>query len=281
MRLLVAHDGRDGGRDALELARVLASADEDASAVVVTVLVPGPLPTEYAQLDAEQATDAEPPLDEARQALAEIEVETRAYAGSSPAGVITNLAEGEDFDMIVIGSPHRGAIGRVVLGSVAESLLSGAPVDVAVAPAGYAQAGHDPPQEIVVGYDGAPEAQVALERAEAVARHSNAKLKLVTVVTPPVAAPVMVPGAYAPESPPEPDRVMSEGLNSVDRTLAAETVRLDGDPATQLLRTCEEGADLLVVGSRGYGPLARVLLGSVSRRVIHRAPCPVLVVRRR
>ncbi len=281
MRLLAAHDGREGGRDALELARVLASADEDASAVVVTVLVPGPLPMEYAQLDEEQATDAEPPLDEARQVLAEIEVETRVYAGSSPAGVLTNLAEGEDFDMIVIGSPHRGAIGRVVLGSVAESLLSGAPVDVAVAPAGYAQAGHDPPREIVVGYDGAPEAQVALERAEAVARHSNARLKLVTVVTPPVAAPVMVPGAYAPESPPEPDRVMSEGLNSVDRTLAAETVRLDGDPATQLLRTCEEGADLLVVGSRGYGPLARVLLGSVSRRVIHRAPCPVLVVRRR
>ena len=68
---------------------------------------------------------------------------------------------------------------------------------------------------------------------------------------------------------------------AVDSALAAETVRLDGDPAIQLVRACEEGADLLVVGSRGYGPLARVLLGSVSRRVTHSAPCPVVVVRRR
>ena len=142
--MLVAHDGRDGGRDALELARVLASCEEDSSALVVTVLVTGPRVTEYALLDPEAATVTATPLDEARHALAEIEVETRAYAGGSPAGLLTNLAEGEDFDLIVIGSPHRGAIGRVVLGSVGESLLSGAPVDVAVAPAGYARAVHDP-----------------------------------------------------------------------------------------------------------------------------------------
>jgi nucleotide-binding universal stress UspA family protein len=57
-------------------------------------------------------------------------------------------------------------------------------------------------------------------------------------------------------------------------------VRLDGDPASELTRECAEGVDLLVVGSRGYGPLARVLLGSVSRKVVQDAPCPVLVVRR-
>ncbi len=281
MRLLVAHDGRDGGRDALEIARVLASSEADASALVVTVLVSGPRAMEYALLDVAETGDAEPPLEEARTALSEIEVETRAYVGGSPAGVLTDLAEAEDIDMIVIGSSHRGTIGRVVLGSVAESLLSGAPVDVVVAPAGYARAHHDPPRDIVVGYDGAPEARAALERAEALATGSNARIKLVTVVTPPVSAPVMVPGAFAPESPPEPDRVMNKGVNSVDRALAAEALRLDGDPATQLLRVCEEGADLLVVGSRGYGPLARVLLGSVSRKVIRRAPCPVIVVRRR
>ena len=90
----------------------------------------------------------------------------------------------------------------------------------------------------------------------------------------------MVPGAFAPESPPEPDRVMTEGLSSVDRALAAETARLDGDPATELIRACEEGADLLVVGSRAMGRSTRVLLGSVSRKVIRKAPCPVLIVPR-
>lgn len=281
MRLLVAHDGRDGGRDALELARILATPDPDASALVVNVSATGLLPLEYALLSAEEATDAEPLFEEARDALAGMEIETRAYGGSSPAGILTMLAEREDFDAIVVGSPHRGVFGRILLGSVAKSLLNGAPADVAVAPKGYAQAPHETLRDIAVGYDGTPEAKLALRRAEGLAKPPNARLKLLTVVKPPVAAPVMVPGAYAPESPPEPDRVILEGINSVDPALAAAPVRLDGDPARQLMSACEEDpVDLLVLGSRGYGPLARVLLGSVSRRIVQDAPCPVLTVRR-
>lgn len=280
MRLLVAFDGNDGGRDALELARVLAAPEQDASALVVTVLFSGPLPMEYALLPEEQAHEAEPLLEEARKKLSGIDVETRAYGGGSAAGILTRLAEQEDFDIIVVGSPHRGALGRVMLGSVAMSLLNGASADVAVAPKGYAEAQHEAPRDIAVGYDGTPESKGALQRAEALAKRSNARIKLLTVVTPPVAAPVMVPGVYAPESPPEPDKVIREGLDSVDRALAAEPTRLDGDPAMELLRACEEGVDLLVLGSRGYGPLTRVLLGSVSRKVIGNAPCPVLAVRR-
>jgi len=280
MRLLIALDGSDGGRDALELARVLAASEQDASALVVTVLFTGPLPMEYALLPAEEAHEAEPLLEEAREKLPGIDVEARAYGGGSPAGILTELSEREDFDVIVVGSPHRGAIGRVMLGSVAMSLLNGAPVDVAVAPKGYAEAQHGALRDISVGYDGAPESQAALQRAEALAKHTSARIKLLTVVRPPVAAPVMVPGAYAPESPPEPDKVIREGLDSVDHALAAESTRLDGDPAMELLRACEEGVDLLVLGSRGYGPLTRVLLGSVSRRVTRNAPCPVLAVRR-
>lgn len=280
MRLLVAFDGSDGGRDALELARVLAAPEQDASALVVTVLFTGPLPMEYALLPEEEAHEAEPLLEEAREKLSGIDVETHAYGGGSAAGILTRLAEQEDFDAIVVGSPHRGALGRVMLGSVATSLLNGAPADVAVAPKGYARDEHERIGEIAVGYDGGPEARIALQRAETLAKRSNAKIKLLTVVRPPVVAPVMVPGAYAPESPPEPDKVIHEGLDSVDSSLAVEPTRLDGDPAMQLRRACEEGVDLLVLGSRGYGPLARVLVGSVSRKVIQDAPCPVLAVRR-
>jgi nucleotide-binding universal stress UspA family protein len=281
MRLLVGFDGSEGGRDALELARVLSASEQDASAVVATVLFTGPLPIAHALLPAEEAAEAEPLQEEARERLAGVGIEARAYGGGSPAAILTRLAEEEDFDAIVVGSPHRGAIGRVLLGSVAMSLLSGAPADVAVAPKGYAESEHaEALRDIAVGYDGDPEARAALERAEALAKRSNARLKLLTVVTPPVAAPVMVPGVYAPETPLEPDRVIREGLASVDRALAAEPARFDGDPATELLRACEEGIDLLVLGSRGYGPLTRVLLGSVSRQVIGDAPCPVLVVPR-
>lgn len=281
MRLLVAHDGRDGGRDALELARVLADCAEQASALVVHSLYSGSLPMEYARLPEDEAGEADPVFAEAEDALADLEVETRAYGGGSPAGILTRLAEEEEFDAIVVGSPHRGAIGRVVLGSVAESLLNGAPADVAVAPAGYADEMHWRVREIAVGYDGSPESKLALQRAEALAEGPNAKIELVTVVVPPVARPVMVPGAYAPQVPPEPEKVINQGVHSIDHSLAAMAVRRDGDPAAQLLEACAERVDLLVVGSRGYGPLARVLLGSVSREVIRKAPCPVLMVRRR
>ena len=279
MRLLVGLDDREGGRDALELARVLASEEGD-SLVVVTVLFGGPLPMEYALLSEDEAGEAGPLLEEAREKLAGLDVETRAYGGGSPAGILTTLAEREDFDAIVVGSPHRGPLGRVFIGSVASSLLNGSPADVAVAPAGYAQADHETFRDIAVGYDGSPEAKVALRRAEDLSKRSNARITLVTVVKPPVAPPVMVPSAPAPEIPLQPERVINEGIRSVDDCLAAESIRLDGDPAIELAGACEDGVDMLVVGSRGYGPLTRVLVGSVSRRVIQKAPCPVLAVRR-
>lgn len=55
---------------------------------------------------------------------------------------------------------------------------------------------------------------------------------------------------------------------------------LGGPPAETLAEACEDGVDLLVAGSRGYGPLSRVLLGSVTTQLIGMAPCPVLVVPR-
>jgi nucleotide-binding universal stress UspA family protein len=278
MRLLVGVDQREGGKDALELARVL-GATSDSSALVVTVLFGGLLPAEYALLPDEEAREAEPLLREARETLAGMEVETRAYGGCSPAGVLTTLAESEDFDAIIVGSPHRGVFGRVLIGSVAKSLLNGAPTDVAVAPKGFAQKEHDSLKDIAVGYDGSTESKVALERAESLARTFNSRIRVLTVVKPPAPVPVLVP-AYQPEFPPQADKVIDEGVNSVDPALAAEGTRLDGDPATELARRCEEGVDLMVLGSRGYGPMARVLLGSVSRQLLPKAPCPVLVVSR-
>lgn len=279
MRLLIGIDKHSGGVDALELARVLGG-EAEASAMVVSVLYGGALAPEYTRLSAEESKEAEPLFADARARLAGFTLETRAYGGASPAAVLTKLAEDDEFDAIVVGSPHRGAIGRVMLGSVANSLLNGAPTNVAVAPRGYAEEQHEAPRKIGVGYDGNPEAKFALQQAEALAKRSNAKIEILTVVRPPVAAPMFAPGVYSPQSPADPDRVLNEGVNSVDPSLAAERVRLDGDPAMELLRACERGVDLLVVGSRGYGPMTRVLLGSVGRELALKAPCPVLVARR-
>jgi nucleotide-binding universal stress UspA family protein len=278
VRLLVGFDGSDEGRDALELARVLAL-ESAANIMVVTVLFGGPLPVDLAGLADEEAEEAEPIFDEARAKLAGIPVETRAFGGASPGAILTVLAEEGGFDAIVIGSPHRGAIGRVLIGSVARNLLSGAPCDVLVAPKGYAAEDHAAFRSIAVAYDGAPEAKAALKRAEELAGLSNATIEVLTAVSAPVV--VAVPGAgYAPQSPPEPDKVLKEAVDSIDPGLGARARRLDGPPAREIPEACREGVDLLVTGSRGYGPVTRVLLGSVSRQILNDAPCPVLVVPR-
>lgn len=278
MRLLVGYDGSDGGRDALELTRVLAEA-LNASVMVVAVIPYGPLPVPYEMLEDEEAERAHPLLEEARKLLAGIEVETRAFGGGSPAGVINDLAEREGMETIVVGSPHRGPLGRALIGSVADGLLHGAPCEVSVATRGYASEEHGPFRTIAVAYDDTPESKAALERAEAIARACRATIVIFTVAAPPA----IVPGAagYTPAIPPQAGSIVTRAVKSVSEDLAATGRALAGVPAGAIAEACEEvGADLLVAGSRGYGPVLRVLLGSVSTALVHRAPCPVLVVPR-
>jgi len=68
-----------------------------------------------------------------------------------------------------------------------------------------------------------------------------------------------------------------EHERAVERAPGAESAFLIGDPATELARESEV-AELLVLGSRNYGPAPAVLLGDVSRRVAETAACPVLIV---
>jgi nucleotide-binding universal stress UspA family protein len=275
-RLMVGFDGSDGGRDALELARVLATALE-AEVSAVAVLPYAPLPISYAPLEGD-AEEAGPLLEEARSWLDDFEVEARAFGGGSPAMVLTQRAEEDDVDLIVVGSPHRGPVGRVLIGSVADGLLHGAPCAVAVAPRDFAIERHEPFRTIAVAYDGTDEAKAALVRAEAIALPMRARIRVLTAVAPLVPLPGTI--GYVPPEPPEPDKVLTEAVNSVDDRLAADGRRLEGPPGRVVAEACEEDVDLLVAGSRRYGPVMRVLLGSVSTKLVHKAPCPVLVVPR-
>lgn len=278
MRLLVGYDGSDGAKDALELARVMAEAT-GASLLVAAVLPYGPLPIPYEMLEEEEAERAAPLFEEAKKLLGGVEIETRAFGGGTPAGVINDLAEREGVETIVVGSPHRGPVGRALIGSVADGLLHGAPCEVTVAPRGYAGVEHGPFRTIAVAYDDTPESKAALRRAEAIARACRATIVVYTVAAPAVA----VPGAtgYTPAVPPQAGAIVTRAVKSVSEDLAATGRALAGVPAGAIAEACEEtGADLLVAGSRGYGPVLRALLGSVSTQLVHRAPCPVLVVPR-
>jgi nucleotide-binding universal stress UspA family protein len=277
--LLIGFDGSEGGRDALELGRVFAS-PTDADFLVVTVFPYGPFPIGFVALQEKAARDAEPLFAEAREVLGEDAVETQVFGGGSAAWVMNHFAEQDRADLLVVGSPHRGTLGRVLLGSVAMSLLHGSPCPVAVAPRGFATEQHDTPLRVIaVAYDGTEESNAALHRAEVLALSSGASLRLLTVVGPQQ----VIPGAagYVPAVPPQPEKVLADGLAGVGPKVEAEGRRLDGPPAPTLAAACEDDVDLLVVGSRGYGPTMRVLLGSVSAELMRRAPCPVLVTHRR
>jgi nucleotide-binding universal stress UspA family protein len=135
--------------------------------------------------------------------------------------------------------------------------------------------------EIVVGFDGSVDSQVALEWAVAEAERWKAPVTAVTVV------PRMVTvGAGAPMLGPV-DREALQAMGEVTRAAADKAAvghevsikvrAIAGVPAEELLHA-SAGADLLVVGSRGHGGFARLLLGSVSSQCVHHTGCPVVVV---
>ena len=137
---------------------------------------------------------------------------------------------------------------------------------------------HEPFRRIAVGHDGTPEADAALRAAEALALRSNALIDVLTVLAPPAVTPG--PVGYAPSEPPEPDKILNAAIHSVDD-------RLGGYRAPPRRRARAHAGRCLRGGrpadrrlTRRYGPVLRVLLGSVSTRLIHVAPCPVLVIPR-
>lgn len=275
--VLVGYDDSEGAKDAVRLARALCA--PGAEVLLVNVLpYPGPLPVAYRLLGYDEAPAWKTFFREAETRLAGLRVAHRTYVGGSPAKILNDIAENEDIDLVVVGSPHRGAVGRTFVGSVAEGLLHGASVAIVAAPRGYRKQARDGFARVVVGYDGSAEAGVALERGEAIARREDVELHLISVTTPPVVAPGPFAGPL-PSMLPDASKVVQRGVRSVDPDVDVRGKALDGAPIPELAAYCGPD-DLLMVGSRSYGPIARTLLGSVSSGLIHSAPCPVLVVPR-
>jgi nucleotide-binding universal stress UspA family protein len=134
---------------------------------------------------------------------------------------------------------------------------------------------------IVVGIDGSKGARTALEWALDEARHRDATVTVVTTWSPTMAAGYIA--APAPFVAPElieqaAHEILAGALKDVDTSgLTVETSVVCGGAAETLV-TESENADLVVVGSRGYGGFAGLLLGSVSQQVAHHAHCPVVIV---
>ena len=234
--VLVGFDGAEGGRDALELGRLLASIRGTRCAVALP--------------DAERRLAGE-----ARDALEDQQAEVHAIGILSPALLLVRCAQQEGAGTLVVGSTHeRGRVGRALIGSVAGQVLHKAPCEVVVAPRGYAAEHHEGVKKIAVAVDGTPESKVALTRAEDLARQAGATIEVLVASDPVVAA---AEAEFPPDAPASMADVLQAAVDSVDPALAPVGRRVDtgwrqvvGKIAAALAEACEPDVDLLVTGSR-------------------------------
>ena len=253
-RIIVGYDGRPPSEDAVALGTLLAPPLN--ARIMLATVGGGPEGTEIAPPDRD--------LDVCR------------IEGSSPARALDELVRAEGAVLVVLGSTHRGQLGRIYPGSVAERLLSGGPCAIAVAPRGYAERVTDRLRVIEVGFDGSAESYGALACAVALALAAGATLRIFAVFE----AGSDVQGPLAIHARSELDDRLRAAVDEIPDELRPLSRLVDGDAVRVLVSEAEVGVDLLVLGSRSYGPLAAALLGGVSSRVLRGAPCPVLVLPR-
>jgi nucleotide-binding universal stress UspA family protein len=258
--VLIGFDGAEGGRDALELGRVLGSIRQSHCVAAIP--------------------EAEQFADEARAALGDPEAETEVIGVLSPALQLVECAKREDAGTLVVGSTRRGKLGRALLGSTAEQVLHKAPCEVVVAPRGYGAEHRERFAKIAVAVDGAPESKVALTRAEDLARQAGAAIEILVASDPVVSG---IEAEFPGDAPSSMSDVLEAAVSSVDPALAPTGKKVDSGRrqtvrtiAAALAGACEPDIDLLVAGSRR--PMDRFFLGSVTKHLITEAPCPVLVV---
>jgi nucleotide-binding universal stress UspA family protein len=200
----------------------------------------------------------------------------------SPADTLQALAERGEADLIVLGSTHHAHVGSVAPGSVAEHLLHGARCRLMIAPKGYGAADHsqDRLRVAAVGFNGMAESYAALDEAATLAAKFGGSLRVIGVATPVRGMGAAAAARASTEAEPDFQRQLNDAVAELSPGLRALPVFERGEPVQKLLEDAEMGVDLLVLGSRGFGPVMRLLIGSVSSRVIREAPCPVMVVPR-
>jgi nucleotide-binding universal stress UspA family protein len=268
---------------------IVASADAGAS----HILPVSAQRIEYAigQVDRDLVPDCSAALEHIEEELqaSGIKVDCLKLQSTSAARALHEAAEEVDAGLLVVGSSRRQSAGRVLAGSTAQRLLHGAPCPVAVVPRNWHWSG--PWRTIGVAFVDTAEGREALHGAHALARRTGAMLRVITVVA-------HSEGMHLETGPRlawQPERKDLEDVEGEHRLQAERNARnavaelgddvpieidaVVGHPVDTLVHL-SQFLELLVCGSRGYGPLRSVLLGSVSRRLVAEAYCPLIVLAR-
>lgn len=313
MKVLIAYDGSDCAEAALDDLRKAGLPERETEALVVSVAevwLPPPPPSVYevveAAAGAESPADLQrdyashsPAVEEAGRLAARArerlrynfphwQVRTEATYGS-PAWEVIKKADEWRPDLVVVGSHGRGALGRFVLGSVSQKVLTEARCSVRVA-RGRVEVEGPTTVRLLVAVDGSGGSEAAVRAAANRAWPAGSEARVCVVDDPATPSPV---GRLIPPVTRWVEEANREGREWVNRVAETAALRLEaaglvssfivkeGDPKRALVEEAERfGADCVFVGSTGLtGRLESFLLGSVSAAVAARAHCSVEVVR--
>ena len=280
--VIVGVDGRPGGRDAIALASQLT--DPDATITLVHVHPGTPRQSGALSPAAREEREASERLLQQERASTGIDAALSSSMALRPARGLHELAEEKSADLLVVGSCSRGPVGQVMSGDDTLAALNGAFCAVAVAVSGYAEHAR-PIAKVGVGCNSTPESKAALAVARRIAAATDASVHALEVIEIPSYAHA---GLVSPVSRETVDEIVEEADNRMASLKANTGVKglpdvhgsaVHGLPGEQLAALGGE-MDLLVVGSRSYGPFQRMMLGSTSDYLEHHARCSLLVLPR-
>jgi nucleotide-binding universal stress UspA family protein len=201
-------------------------------------------------------------------------------AAGDPAEELVRLANELDAEFLVLGSGGRGELGSAVLGSVSAEVIRSAPCPVVVVPPDAALDSAAGKRSIVCGVDGSERDADVLRLSDDLRRRLGGRLYAVHAFDPsPLAAGA---AGVAPPLLPELEETAHIRLSRALRESGVETeptvVSLPAAVALRRVADEEAAAAFIVVGCRGHGRVARILLGSVSIQLAADATCPVVVL---
>jgi nucleotide-binding universal stress UspA family protein len=233
--------------------------------------------------------DVQRVVDEARATLAPggFDIETDVAIGD-PKDEIARTAREWGADLVVVGARGLGRIKRFLLGSVSLAVARHVSCPVLVVKGRARKL-----ESVIVGMDGSEDSFQALRFLLSLPLARQTKLRLLSVVEP-IHYPTSAPGALRGHLVRMLKEIESERRSQLENVLEKAAAELEGS-ITRVTRSTPTGnpadvivaaaaahdADLVVVGARGLGGMSRLLLGSVSERVLQYARCPVLIVKER
>jgi nucleotide-binding universal stress UspA family protein len=274
--VVVGTDGADKGRNAVRLACLLAGITGDRLVLVTVRLDPAIDLSQHVADAARFGRELEERLSRVRDELAP-DATVHVQAGISVAHGLRIVVDRDRAGLVVVGAAQRQGRARLVEGDHAMQVMNGAPCAVLLVPEEH----DEPPAigNIVVGLDSTPEAAAACRLGAELARRCGASLRLIKALDDP---PGLGVGPYGIDW----GDVLAERTAQGERMVEAAAARSGvagaeghvarGGVVDALLGASAE-ADLLVLGSRRWGPIRRLVLGSTTSSVLREAQCPVLI----